>query len=225
MKDLLEYTKERSAELAEYLEWVSAAPLMFEGDEPLRHSSYNHIHLWQLENLSDSYSWINTEYRAEFVEYVLEQWRRRLKGLKPYRERGYRMYVYEDFAPTVSVVAETDVGFPYSFGTPRFVGSIYEVVKLYEGRKWSRIFEGGARELRPDSILNIVEKHEGSIGSPTAQDLGIQVGTLRKIIANMDLGREVNAIRKRSKRRPADFSRVPGEFWHVYERLLPAGYE
>lgn len=114
MKDLLKYTKERSSELAEYLELVSAAPLMFEGDEPLQHSSHNHIHLSDLEYLAESNSWINAEYRAEFVEYVFEQWRRRLKGLKPYRERGYRIYVYETWmAPVVSVVAETDVGFPY----------------------------------------------------------------------------------------------------------------
>lgn len=227
MQDLLKYTKAHSPELAAYLEGVAAARLTFDGDDPLRHSSDNHIHLWKLEYLADTHRWIDTRYRTEFVKYILEQWRRRLKGMQPYRERGYRIYVYEDLAPTVSVVAETDTGYPYKSERTMFVGSIAEVVQPYSERSWRDIFSGGEWELTPDSILDAVEKHQGSIGRPTAERLGTQVGALRKVIINMGLEDRVNAIRRHYRRRPADFSNVPREshVLRVFERRLPAGYE
>jgi hypothetical protein len=225
--DLVKYTKAQSPELAEYLEGVAGATLTFDGDDPLAHSADNHIHLWKLEFLSDTNPWIDTDYRTEFVKYIFEQWRMRLKGLHPYRERGYRVYVYEDLAPTVSVVAETDIGFPYMFGSPIFVESIIDVVRPYAERSWLENFSGREWELPQDSILNAVEKHKGSIGQPTANSLGTRVGALRKVIINMGLGGQVNTIRKRHNRRPADFSdeSLGQNVWRVFERRLPAGYK
>jgi hypothetical protein len=226
MNDVMKYTKERSAELAEYLECVSATPLSFEGEDPLSHSAENHVHLWKLEYLADSHSWINTTYRVEFIKHVLEQWRLRLKGLRHYRERGYRLYVYEDMAPTVSVVAETDIGFPYGHRSAVFVPNILDVVKLYENRSWKENFGGLDWEISHEKVIKVVERNKGSIGKPTANALGMQVGKLRSLITNMGLGTEVNEMRKLYRRRPADFSKEPTYFgeWHVFERVLPANY-
>ena len=118
--EILRQTRRRCPELAQYLEDVAASPLRFDGSDPLQHSSDNHVHLWKIESLADTYGWIDVDYRVEVVSYLLEQWRCRLKGLPPYRQQGYRLYLYEDLAPTISVVAETPIRFPYSYGTPVF---------------------------------------------------------------------------------------------------------
>jgi hypothetical protein len=223
MNDILRYTRERSPELAESLIQVSAWPLRFEGDDPLFHSYENHVHLHGLGCITDPQSWIDTTYKVEFIKYILEQWRLRLKGLSPYRNRGYRLYVYEDVYPTVSVVAETDVGFPYRHRQAVFVPNIIDVVRLYEVDDSRRIDTG----ISGRKILEAVERHKGSIGKPTANALGIQVGKLRTLITEMFLYGAVNKIRKKYGRRPADFSNEPKDsyVWHVFERVLPANYE
>jgi hypothetical protein len=227
LQDLLLFTRARSNELAEYLEAVAASPFSFEGEYPIAHSSSNHVHLWMLENRSDSHAWIDTDYKVACVKGLMEQWRIRLKGLPPYRERGYRMYLYEDTAPTLSVVAETDIGFPYRFGNPIHVKNISEILSLYSGRSWKCHFANLDWEVSQEAILKVIKRHAGSIGKPTANVLGLGVGTLRKLIINMDLGDEVNAIRKYNKRSPADFSNeiVYSENWHIFERILPAAYD
>jgi hypothetical protein len=204
---------------------VANSPLSFEGEHPLQHSSDNYVHLWMLEHCAERQDWIDVEYRTEFVKYVLEQWRRRLKGLTPYRQRGYRLYVYEGFAPTLSVVAETDYGFPYSM-TPLYVEGISGITSLYASRQWSQNF-GGAWDIDPDVVLSTIEKHAGSIGKPSAQALHMQVGALRKLIVAMGIESSVNTIRKRFKRQPAKFGSVSEELdvWHVFERILPPHYE
>ena len=93
--EVLKYTRRRCPELAQFLEDVAASPLHFEGSQPLQHSSSNHVHLWMVEFLADTHRWIDTDYRVEVASYLLEQWRRRLKGLSPYRQQGYRLYLYE----------------------------------------------------------------------------------------------------------------------------------
>ena len=224
--DVLRCTRDRSPELADYLERVCRAALSFEGDHPLQHSSDNHVHLWLLEYLADKHDWIDTDYRTAFVEHVFAFWKGRLKGLAPYRERGYRMYVYEDLAPTVSVVAETDHGCPYGASSLAFVGSAHEVMALYEGRCWREHFSGADWEISPDRVLRVVEMNKGSIGKPTASRLGLKVGALRVLIANMGLEDDVNEVRRKNRRRPADFSsrEEREQAVHIHEVLLRSGY-
>lgn len=222
----LQSTRERSRELADYLEAVAASPLRFEGDHPLMHSSDNHVHLWKLEYLADELSWIDTGYRTGFARYVLEQWRRRAKGLPPYRERGYRIYLYEDLAPTLSMVAETDFGFPYGRPGLQQVDRIEDVMSAYAGRSWRANFEVEEGGITPERLLKVIRAEQGSLSSPSADRLGINVAELRRLVVNLGLDDEVNQIRKHFRRRPADL-RAPEEDlgpWRLWERVLPAGY-
>lgn len=223
----IEYTESRSPELAEYIRSIAATPLAFDGPHPLQHSSHNHVHLWKIEYLSDSCDWIDTDFRIKAVNFILEQWRRRLKGLPPFRERGYRIYVYEDLAPTISVVAQTDVGFPYDYGQAVMVPNIRDIMRLYENRSWKQHFQGGDWEVSEKRVLSVITKQCGSISKPSADQLGLSVGKLRTLIVNMGLGCRVNSIRKQFHRRPADFTKeaVYSDRWHVFERILPAQYQ
>lgn len=219
------FTRARCPELADFLDGCCARPLAFEGPYPIAHSSHNHVHLWALEYWADHHAWIDLDYRVEFARLILERWRGRLKGLPPYREGGYRMYLYEDMAPTVSVVAETSYGFPYS-GTAEFVAGPRDVMAVYVGRSWRRNFSGEPWEPKAARILETVEREAGSISKRTADKLGVSVGFLRILIEQMGLDDKVNAIRKQFKRRPAAF-RTTEHFEHaykIYERRLPAGY-
>lgn len=222
--DILAYTKARSKELAEYLDECARSPLAFDGDDPLMHSSDNHIHLWNLEYFAERNEWVNLEYKHEFITYVLNAWRNRIKGLSPYQTKGYRMYVYSDMAPTLSVVAETEMGFPYRYSLDNavYVNDLMSVLKLYEGRKWSQNFSG-EWSLTHEAVLEAVASNQGSISKPTANMLGLKVGELRHLIINMGLSQKVNAMRKKYKRRPADFSNDIDENYQTlfYEILLP----
>jgi hypothetical protein len=219
------FTRTRCPELADFLAGCCIQPLAFEGAYPLMHSSHNHTHLWALEYWADHHAWIDLDYRVAFVRFIFERWRGRLKGLEPYRQSGYRLYLYEDMAPTISVVADTPYGFPYG-GTPHFVKDVREIMALYVGRSWRQNFSGEPWELKADHILAAVEQHSGSISKPTATALGVPVGKLRILIEQMGLENRVNAIRKKFKRRPAAF-RADAPFDHrfkIYEQRLPAGY-
>lgn len=220
------FTQSRCPELAEFLESCCSAPLAFEGEHPNYHSYLNHIHLWALEWWADHHGWIDLDYRVEFVDLIFERWRGRLTGLEPYRQDGYRLYLYEDLAPTISVVAETPYGFAYDAQGATFVNSTREIMSLYTDRSWSSNFDCEPWDVSHDKLLALVDKNRGSIGKPTAQALGLKTGKLRILIEQMGLEREINAIRKRCKRRPAAFRTeedMPHRF-HVYEQLLPAGY-
>ena len=129
-------------------------------------------------------------------------------------------------APTVSVVAETEYGFAYDLNDAIFTRSTREVMERYVDRSWAANFDFGDWPFSQDKVLTAVEKHNGSISRPTASSLGVPVGKLRILIEQMGLDREVNAIRKRYKRRPAKFRE---EEWPdisvlFYEVKLPAGY-
>ena len=227
MSDFLDYTRSKSRELARALEQVCASPLQFDTEFPLVHSSANHVHLWILEHQADHASWIDTAYRTQFIKHILEHWRIRLKGMAPYRERGYRVYVYEDTSPTLSVVAETDIGFHYRYGNPVPVERIEDIATLYATRSWGEHFQFEPWELSPDRILQVVEANHGSISKPTANRLGLSAGKLRLLIIQMDRGDEVNQLRKRFKRRPVDFVdyQPQDEIWHFFERILSANYD
>lgn len=221
MADLLTETRRRCPELAEFLQGSMETPLRFEDVHPNMQSSHNHIHLWALEYWADRHNWIDLAYRVAFAEAIFARWRVRLTGNAPYLDRGYRLYLYEDMAPTVSVVAETDVGCPY--GVVPADNTLAEVMVPYTKRSWSAIFnaEGG---LTPERVLQVVERNKGSIGKPTAQALGLQVGHLRREIEWFGIGDEVNALRKTYKRRPVQFKEhyfAPNKMW---EQVLPARY-
>ena len=210
--------------LADYLEAVADKPLRFDGDNANRQSGWNHETLGYLELLAPSEPWINSGLRTRFVEAILQRWQARLKGMAPYQAQGYRLYVYESLALTVSAVAETEGGFPYP-GQPKFVDHPRDVAKLFQG---GGLFERSELvPVTPKEVLAAVEKHNGSISKPTAQALGLQVGDLRKWIEFLGLADQVNALRKRNKRRPAQFrseEQMPEHSYHIYERRLPAGY-
>lgn len=218
-------TRRRCPELADFLEAVCAQPLSFEGRHAIRHSAANHTHLWALEWWAERHAWIDLDYRVAFVEEIFARWRGRLKGLPPYLAAGYRVYLYQDLAPTVSVVANLAEGCPY--GTElEFVPAIRNVMAHYVGRRWSSNFENIPWQTPPDRILKVVARHNGSISMPSANALGIRVGELRILITQMGLADEVNAIRKRCKRRPAQFTERDQDHaaFAIFEQIWPAGY-
>ena len=226
--DILKFTRSRNPELADYLEEVCRSSLNFEAGHPLQHSAWNHIHLSKLEYLADRHEWIDLEYRIQFVKTVMEFWRNRLKGLPPYKKQGYRIYVYEDIAPTITVVAETPYGFPYAHleMSARFVPNIRKVLELYVNRPWKERFSNDGSWINEDRLLEIIRKNKGSINKPTARILGTNVAQLRRVITQSGLGNEVNTIRKHFKRSPADFPEDPtfDTVWHIFERKLPPNY-
>jgi hypothetical protein len=219
-------TRARCPELADFLEGCCMKRLGFEGDEPNYHSARNHIHLWALEYWAERHPWIDLAYRLEFVEEIFWQWRTQLRGLPPYRSAGYRLYLYEDLAPTVSVVAETPTGFPFEGSPVEFVARPAEVMRLYLCQSWSGNFKFAPWPMPEERILSAIEAHAGSIGAPTANALGVGVGELRQIIEAMGLDQKVNALRKRFCRRPAQFRPEMdiSTTRKLYERRLPAGF-
>lgn len=200
-------------------------PLRFEGPHAINHSAHNHTHLWALEWWAERHNWIDLDYRVAFVEEILARWRGRLKGLAPYRATGYRIYLYRDMAPTVSVVADTPAGCPYGGGI-EFAPHIRDVMAQYVGRRWSQNFKGGAWPIEPQRILEVIERNAGSISKPSAEMLGVSVGKLRHLIEEIGIEMRVNAIRKRFSRRPAKFRvETYGDYELViWEQLWPAGY-
>ncbi len=223
MRDIQAFTRQRSAEMADYLDACRETPLRFVGDDPNLHSAHNHLHLFHLIAVREEHGWIDTAYRTAFVDCIFDRWQARLKGFSPYSSQGYRLYLYQDFAPTISVVAETPQGFPYP-GAPFFVDSPARIMALYADFRLSDAF--GRATLRDAHILQAVERHKGSTGKPTAQALGMQVGELRRAIEWWGVQREVNTIRKRHARRPAKFRNdheMPFTF-KVFEARLPAKY-
>ncbi len=219
------FTTSRCPELAQFLNQCCTTPLAFEGDCPNAHSAHNHIHLWSLEWWADHHKWIDLDYRVAFVEHIFSAWRGRLKGLPPYRKAGYRFYLYEDLAPTISVVAETPEGFPYP-GEPNLVSAPRDIMALYSDRSWSANFQSAPWKVSRERILETIAGNAGSIGKPSASFLGLKTGQLRTLIEQMMLDRDVNAIRKRFKRRPAKFreDEDPPYLYHIYEKKLPARY-
>lgn len=218
-------TRKRCPELADFLEFCCTAHLSFDGPEPIQHSAANHMHLWALEFWADQHAWIDLDYRCDFVGEIFRHWRGRLTGLPPYQADGYRVYLYEDLAPTVSVVAATPVGCPYG-NHHTFVSSPRDVMARYVDKSWQDNFACEPWAVDRDRLLKVIEKNKGSISKPSANAVGLSVGALRILIEQMGLEDEVNALRKHFKRRPAKFREdtyrdVPIT---IYESHWPAGY-
>jgi hypothetical protein len=221
----LEVAAKITLALSEYVECVAEQSLSFQGDDPFCHSRANHVHLWKIEWLADDYPQIDLSIRRQAIEYIFERWRVRLKSFRPHREHGYRMFVYEDAAPTVSVVAETQYGFPYG-GEPQFATDMTEVLLPYTKRSWKARFSADAFFKPKDEIdiLDAIERARGSLGTRAAQLLGTNVAELRKRIAWLEIGTQVNGIRKRFHRRPAKFVQYEelSHRYKVFEIRLPS---
>jgi len=228
MTGISQYTRTRCPDLADYLEECASAPLRFVGTtDPNLHSADNHIHLWGLEWWAERVDFVDVEYRVDFVEHIFARWRGRLTGQWPYQAAGYRLYLYEWMAPTISVVAETPVGFPYDSTHAQFVASPRDVLEIYDKQVWSQNFAFGDWDVSRERLLETIAKNSGSISQPAAAALGLKVAKLRILIEQMGLQRAVNDIRKRFGRAPARFrldDPIPEWSFRIYERKLPAGY-
>jgi hypothetical protein len=222
--DLISSVNRFSPELAVFIENVAWKPFQFRGVDPLTHSSYNHVHLWMMESKADSYAQIDTGFRDRVVATIFSVWKNRLRSYKPYAKQGFRLYLLESLSPIVSVVAETDIGFPY-YGEPEFVSTTREVLEPYAGKRWRDHFNDKSRP-DPERIVDVILAHQGSISKPAAQALGLSRAELRRWIENLGLIDQVNQIRKKFHRRPAHF--IDPDFlpekYRVYEEMLPPGY-
>lgn len=190
----------RRRDLAHYIEAIAEQQLRFRGQHAIAHSAHNHQHLWMIEWSADKDRAIDAAFRVAATSFILNRWRDRLAGYSP--DKGFRLYVYEDMAPTVSVVAETGEGCPYG-GDLTFVPRIEDVLALYSKRSWMAKFHDGGPE--PNAILTALARHAGSLRR-SAQRLGLGVAELRSIVERYGLAQDVNAIRKHHKRRPAQFA-------------------
>jgi hypothetical protein len=212
----------RLPEIARFIEEMSEIELRFRGPEPLDHSRDNHVHLWAIEHAADSHREIDLAFRCAAIRHIFARWTARLKAYAPYTAQGYRLYVYGDMAPTLSVVAETPRGCPY--GEVKQVDDIETVVRPYVGQSWAARFEPVAG-LGPERLLAAIDREHGSLGA-TARHLGWSVAALRRDVERWEIGPDVNRLRKRHGRRPARFAdplyRVPDTlFW---EQRLPPRY-
>jgi hypothetical protein len=223
----LETAAKITPELSDYVDGVAEDELSFSGEHPLAHSRANHVHLWKIEWLADYHAQIDLSIRQQAVEYIFERWRIRLKSFQPYQQSGYRLIRYEDSAPTVSVVAETSFGFPYG-GEPNFVPTMAQVLKPYVGRSWKARFHPDAFFTLKDKndVLTAVQEAQGSIGTRAAQKLGLTVGEFRKQIEWLEMGSQVNKIRKQFHRSPAQFIDMDDRpfRYKVFEQRFPARY-
>jgi len=210
-------------ELRAYIAEVSETPLNFEGLDPLHHSAHNHVHLWKIEAFADTHPAITVGFRLAAVNYIFERWKTRLRSYRPYQQAGYRLYLYEDTAPTISVVAQTPTGFPYD-GEPQFVTAPKDILRLYRNRSWSAHWQ--MPELTPELIIATIDTARGSMSSTVARQLGINGAALRRCIEWFEIAEQVNTIRKRYRRRPAQFTQVEAlpHRYHIWEKQLPARY-
>jgi len=214
--------RRRLPDVARFIEEMSEIDLHFRGSEPLDHSRDNHVHLWAIEYAADKHHEIDLAFRCAAIRHILARWTARLKGYAPYTTQGYRLYVYGDMAPTLSVVAETPRGCPY--GAVKLARDIETVVRPYVGQSWSARFRPTAG-LGPDRLLAAIDKEMGSLSS-TARTLGWSLAALRRDIERWEIAPDVNRLRKRHGRRPARFADpiylVPDTlFW---EQRLPPRY-
>ena len=225
----LETASKITPELAEYVDAIAEMELVFRGDHPIEHSRHNHVHLSSIEWLAVRHPQIDLSIREQAVQFVFERWRARLKSFHPYRQSGYRLYLYEDFAPTISVVADTAHGFPYG-KEPAAWSSVDEVFKPFvkiTNTKPMQLDCCQESALSGDMILSAVERARGSIRTRAAQSLGLSVAELRKRVEWFYLCDQVNDLRKRFKRRPARFTDQDSRFFEfkIFELRLPANYD
>ncbi len=198
--DFLKKARSISQEFSDYIEGIGECELRFQGKHPIEHSRDNHVHLFGLGQWVRKNPQIDLKIQVQAVEYIFARWKVRLKSYQPHTQQAYRMYLYEDFAPTISVVAETRFGFPYG-RKPVFVDSPVEIFQIYANRDWNDFLQPNEKT----AVLFAIEKSQGSIGARAAQMIGLKAIELRKYIEWFEIGDQVNAIRKHFHRRPARF--------------------
>ncbi len=210
----------RYPEIGADVEAISEGPLSFRGTAPFLHSAANHRHLWLLRAATDRDRGFDLAFRCRIVAYILGRWRARLASHAASSPNGFRLYLYEDLAPTVSVVAETPRGCPYG-GDLTFVATIGEVLAATDDRSWAALFDG--RGPKPEAIVKAVSDASGSLRAG-AQALGVPLASFRRLIETFDLARDVNRVRKRNGRRPARFAdpdALPPKL-RIWEYAVPA---
>ena len=198
--DFLKKAHGISQEFADYIASIAESELRFQGEHPIEHSRYNHVHLFGLGRWARENPRIDLKLKMQAVEYIFARWKVRLKSYQPYTRQGFRMYLYEDFAPTISVVAETKFGFPYG-RQPVFVDSPMDILEIYENQDWNDFLQPN----KETAVLFAIEKSQGSIGTRAAQLIGLRAVELRKYIEWFEIGDQVNLIRKQFHRKPIQF--------------------
>ncbi len=216
--------RRKNRELADDLEDIAEQPLDFRDAHPNGHSKRNHRHLWLLEYSADRDTAIDLPFRTAAVTYILNRWRDRLPGFEPYQRHGFRLYLYEDMAPTVSIVAETKDGFPYTgCANFTFVDDISRVLRPYLDMPWQNRFKSSGP--KPETLFKELKRAEGSLAD-AAKALGMPLAKLRTTIENYGIAKDVNKIRKHNNRRPAQFADTDWRLAHtlIWEHRLPARF-
>jgi hypothetical protein len=209
-------------ELSDYVEHIGETEFQFKGDNPYDHSAYNHVHLRGLQVLARDNPRVTLEVQVQAVEYIFERWKTRLKSFHPYTQKGYRLELSENFAPTISVEANTVYG-RTGGNSAVYVDSMLEIFRIYEGQDWCSFLQPSEKS----AILYAVEQSQGSIGTRAAQLIGLNAVELRKYIEWFEMDDEVNTIRKQFHRRPVQFLSYEQRFskYKIYEICLPAHYK
>lgn len=100
-----------------------------------------------------------------------------------------------------------------------------DIMELYLNRNWQSDFHLEPFEIDQKVVLDMIDKNSGSISKPTANALGLKVGAFRNLVEQMGLQADVNTIRKKYRRRPANF-REEEHFlrYRIHEQLVQPGY-
>jgi hypothetical protein len=221
--DLLDDLRRRCTDLADFIADVMEAPLSFDAATPSAHSATNHKHLWKMDYFADGHHWLDLRYRTRVAEAILARWRERLLALPEARHHGFRLYLYEDFTPTVTVAADTPEGCPFT-GLLHFVETPRGIMEKFDGRTWGGLFPPSAPIPSRARLLEVVKAQGGSVGRATARALGLGVGAVRVLIEQDDLVEEVNRIRRDRGQEPARFRERFGQpdlRFDIYEEVIP----
>ena len=70
--DLLREAQHVSPHLAQWLQDIGEQPFMFAGQNPIRHSSFNHVHLGLLEYEADNHLQVTLAFRCRVVSFIFE---------------------------------------------------------------------------------------------------------------------------------------------------------
>ncbi len=214
MPSVLERLNVISRDLAGFVSDVAERDFRFyrEPKDGCSETSYNKEVLWMPEALGRQDTRIDLNLRCDIVEFIIDRWKTRLRSYEPFGTYGFLVYVYRVVAPNISVLA----GWPeneshWIVKGPSF--PLREVLLPLSKGYFAHFFEHQSA-LRPRDILKTIERAKGSISTATARQLGISGGELRQQIECWDICEDVNSIRKRFRRRPAQFD--PG-FERPYE--------
>lgn len=230
--DFLAFTRSINSGLADTIE--EAAELKFDFSDAHDPEGYfanyrhhnNMVYFWFLEWAAEKHREIDLAYRCKATRFIIDRWKTRLRGYRPYHDTGFVLRIWETLAPKMEVLRNAPEHSRHE--KVRKVQTLEEMWAPYEGRPWSSVFDDDPYSpLIPDNILKIIEKEAGSIGKPTARRLGVSVAELRRQIGNWDIGDQVNRIRKKHRRRSVRFVAydcAPNADFRIYQEIWPPGY-